>query len=144
MTVKEVAQRTGLTNQAIYKRIKAKGVALETIKDRKTGQFTPDGERLIVELFNLADAPEPVTNRSEKADNGEVEKLTTRVAELTTEVEKLTTRVELLTSERDNLRATLEREQQLHAMTLTKLLPSGETREKGRFRAAWDVLRGRR
>lgn len=144
MTVKDVVQRTGLTSAAIYKRIKAKGVKLEAIKDKKTGHFTPDGERMIFELFDLADAPEQAENRPEKAVDNQVEKLTTRVAELTTEVEKLTTRVELLTSERDNLRATLEREQQLHAMTLTKLLPSGEQGEKGRFRAAWDVLRGRR
>ena len=144
MTVKEVAQRTGLTNAAIYKRIKTKGVALDAIKDKKTGHFTPDGERLIIELFNLDNAPEQAENRPKNDVDNQVEKLTTRVAELTTEVEKLTTRVELLTSERDNLRATLEREQQLHAMTLTKLLPSGEPGEKGRFRAAWDVLRGRR
>ena len=144
MTVKEVAQRTGLTNAAIYKRIKTKGVALDAIKDKKTGHFTPDGERLIIELFNLDAAPESPANPPQKAVDNQVEKLTTRVAELTTEVEKLTTRVELLTSERDNLRATLEREQQLHAMTLTKLLPSGEQGEKGRFRASWDALRGRR
>ena len=144
MTVKEVAQRTGLSHQAIYKRIKAKGVALAAIKDAKTGHFTPDGERLIFELFNLENAPEQAENRPEKPIDNQVEKLTTRVAELTTEVEKLRNQVELLTSERDNLRAVLEREQQLHAMTLTKLLPSGEQGEKGRFRAAWDVLRGRR
>lgn len=144
MTVKEVAQRTGLTNAAIYKRIKAKGVKLEAIKDKKTGQFTPDGERLIIELFNLDAAPEQAENRPEKAVDNQVEKLTTELKELTTEVEKLRTQVELLTDERNNLRATLEREQQLHAMTLTKLLPSGDEAEKGRFRAAWDALRGRR
>ena len=144
MTVKDVAQRTGLTNAAIYKRLKAKGVKLEAVKDKKTGHFTPDGEQLIIELFNLDNAPEQGEKSQEKTVDNQVEKLTTRVAELTTEVEKLSTKVEMLTSERDNLRATLEREQQLHAMTLTKLLPSGETGEKGRFRAAWDVLRGRR
>ena len=143
MTIKDVAQQTNLTNAAIYKRIKAKGIALDTIKDKKTGQFTPEGEKLIFELFNLENAPEKAEERQETPVDNQVEKLTTRVAELTTEVEKLTTRVELLTSERDNLRATLEREQQLHAMTLTKLLPSGENAEKGRFRAAWDALRGR-
>lgn len=137
MTVKDVVQRTGLTSAAVYKRIKAKGVKLDAIKDKKTGQFTPDGERLIVELFNLGNAAEAVEKRSKTDVDNQVEKLTT-------EVERLKTMVELLTSERDNLRATLEREQQLHAMTLTKLLPSGEQAEKGRFRAAWDALRGRR
>ena len=98
----------------------------------------------MVELFKLDDAPESAEKGQEKAVDNQVEKLTTRLAELTTENETLKTKVELLTSERDNLRTTLEREQQLHAMTLTKLLPSGEESEKGRFRAAWDVLRGRR
>lgn len=140
MTVKQVAEKTGLTPAAIYKRMKQHGVKLEAVKDKKTGHFTPDGERLIIKLFDLDNAPKP----AEKGQENQVEKLTKRVAELNTEVEKLKTRVELLTSERDNLRATLEREQQLHAMTLTKLLPSGEPGEKGRFRAAWDVLRGRR
>lgn len=137
MTIKDVAQQTGLTNAAIYKRLKNKGVKLEAIKDRKTGHFTPDGERLMIELFDLADAAKPAENAPKTAVDNEVEKLTT-------EVEKLTNQVELLTGERDNLRAILEREQQLHAMTLTKLLPAGENAEKGRLRAAWDALRGRR
>lgn len=144
MTIKDVAQKTKLTNAAIYKRIKAKGVKLDAIKDKKTGHFTADGERLIIELFHLDDVAEMGAETPQMDVDNQVEKLTTRVAELTTEVEKLTTKVELLTSERDNLRATLEREQQLHAMTLTKLLPSGDQGEKGRIRAAWDVLRGRR
>lgn len=144
MTVKDVAQRTGLTHQAIYKRLKAKGVKLEAIKDKKTGQFTPDGERLIIELFDLENAPQEAEKQPEKGNDGEIERLRNQVAELTTEAEKLRNQVETLTSERDYLRQTLEREQQLHAMTLTKLLPSGENGEKGRFRAAWDALRGRR
>lgn len=144
MTIKDVAQKTNLTNAAIYKRIKAKGVKLDAIKDKKTGHFTADGERLIIKLFHLDDVAETGAETQKTDVDNQVEKLTTRVAELTTEVEKLTTKVELLTSERDNLRATLEREQQLHAMTLTKLLPSGDQGEKGRIRAAWDALRGRR
>ena len=144
MTIKDVAQQTGLTNAAIYKRLKNKGVKLEAIKDRKTGHFTPDGERLMIELFDLADAAKPAENATKTAVDNEVEKLSTELKRLTTEVEKLTNQVELLTGERDNLRAILEREQQLHAMTLTKLLPAGENAEKGRLRAAWDVLRGRR
>lgn len=151
MTVKEVAARTGLTNAAIYKRLKKRGVQIEAIKDKETGHFTADGERLIIELFHLDDVPEKAENRPEKAVDNQVEKLSTRVNELTTENERLRNQVDLLTSERDNLRAALEREQsalereqQLHAMALTKLLPSGEETSKGRFRAAWDALKGRR
>lgn len=141
MTIKDVAQRTGLTHQAIYKRLKAKGVKLESIKDRKTGHFTADGELLIIDLFNLSETAEQA---SKEASDDELQSLRNQVAELTKEAERLRNQAEMLTSERDFLRQSLEREQQLQAMTLTKLLPSGEQSKKGRFRAAWDALRGRR
>jgi len=145
MTIKEVAQRTGLTHQAIYKRLKAHGVTLESIKDKATGQLTPEGEAVIMELFAVAaDAEKP----DKKADATEVEKLSTQVAELTTEVEKLRNQVETLENERDFLRLTLEREQQLHGLTISKLptpppaLPPSDA-EKGRLRTWWDRIRGR-
>lgn len=144
MTVKEVAQLTGLTHQAIYKRLKAHGVKLETLKDKATGQFTPEGERVIMELFTI-DAPEAP---EKTADATEVEKLTTRVAELTTEVEKLRNQVATLEDERNYLRGALEREQQLTGMTITKLptpapaLPPSDD-GKGRLRTWWDRIRGR-
>ena len=141
MTIKEVAQRTGLTHQAIYKRLKAHGVKLETLKDKATGQFTPEGERVIMELFTI-DAPE---KPAEKADSTEVEKLRNQVAELTTEVEKLRNQVATIESERDFLRGALEREQQLHAMALTKLPPAlpPSDEEKQHRRTWWDRIRGR-
>lgn len=133
MTIKDVAQKSGLTHQAIYKRLKSKGIKIEAIKDKKTGHFTPEGEKMMIDLFDLSEAAErPSEAQETPSDDG-----------LTKEVEKLRNQVDLLTGERDFLRQSLEREQQLHAMTLTKLLPSGEEKEKGRFRAAWDALRGR-
>lgn len=142
MTIKEVAQRTGLTHQAIYKRLKAHDLKLETLKDKATGQFTPEGEAVIIELFDLS-APEKPTGNT---DATVVEKLTTKVAELTTEVEKLRNQVAALEGERDFLRGALEREQQLHAIVLTKLptaLPPSDE-EKGRLRTWWDRIRGGR
>ena len=127
MTIKEVAQRTGLTHQAIYKRLKAHGVKLETLKDKATGQFTPEGEAVIMELFAI-DAPE---KPAEKADSTEVERLRNQVA--------------TVENERDFLRGALEREQQLQAMTLTKLPPAlpPSDEEKQRRRTWWDRIRGR-
>ena len=144
MNIKEVAQLTGLTHQAIYKRLKARGVKLETLKDKATGQFTPEGEAIIMDLFAI-DAPE---TPEKTADATEVEKLRNQVAELTTEVEKLRNQVASLEGERDFLRQTLEREQQLHGLTISKLptpqtaLPPTTT-EKGRLRTWWDKVRGR-
>ena len=142
MTIKQVAAAAGLTHQAIYKRIKAHGYTLDMLKDKATGHLTPDGERILGELFNLDDMQPPLST--------EVEKLKTEVAELTTEVEKLRNHVSeleererILTDERDFLRQTLEREQQLQAMTLKKLpdpppaLPSGDQHGLRRWWNRW-------
>ena len=139
MNVKEVATLTGLTHQAIYKRIKAAGYKLEELKDKATGQFTPEGEALLREMFNLDELQPELTTE-----------LTTKVAELTTEVEKLRNQVATLENERDFLRVTLEREQQLHGITLTKIptpptaLPEGRSEPtRGRLKALWDKVRGK-
>ena len=143
MTIKEVAERTGLTHQAIYKRLKNHGVKLDDIRDKSTGLISPKGEEIIAELFPAsADHKKP----AETPVENEVEKLRNQVAELTTEVEKLRNQVELVENERDFLRATLEREQQLHGIALSKLppaLPPAEE-ERGRLRSWWDRVRGRR
>lgn len=150
MTVKDVARRTGLTTAAIYKRIKAHGITLDAIKDKKTGHFTPEGERMIVDLFEIAETAEK--SQEKQVDNGlstEVEKLKTENTRLTTQVENLEKQVADLTGERDFLRRTLDtttealtNAQKLQAATLAKvpLLTSGEP---GRLRRAWDKIRGK-
>lgn len=149
MTVKEVAQLTGLSHQAIYKRLKAHGVKLETLKDKETGQFTPDGEAVILELFGIKQGADGPEKAEEMPDKTEVERLRNQVAELSTEVEKLRNQVASLEDERNFLRGALEREQQLTGMTITKLptpppaLPQGDA-DKGRVRSWWDRIRGRK
>ena len=144
MNIKEVAQLTGLSHQAVYKKIKANGIVLEKLKDKATGQLTPEGEAQIRDLFGISD----------EARAPDATELTTKVAELTTEVEKLRNqvatmekRVEELTEERDFLRMTLERSQHLEAAAIAKLpsppklLPSGEEKQRG-LRGLFQRMRG--
>ena len=162
MTIKDVAARAGLSHQAIYKKIKARGVSLESIKIKGTGELTAEGEALMRELFNLQDqeereAPPPVAAEPETAPPGEVErlrnqveKLNAQVAELNNEVEKLRNQVatgeareKALADERDFLRVSLERSQQLQAITAAKIpnpppaLPSGDQQPERGLRAWW-------
>lgn len=152
MTIKEVAQLTGLSHQAIYKRLKSHGLKLETIKDKASGHFTPDGAAAIMELFDIKapdDAPEVAQKPTGKADATEVEKLRNQVAELTTEVERLRNQVASLEDERNYLRGALEREQQIAGMSIAKLpapapaLPPTNA-GKGRLRTWWDRVKGGR
>ena len=153
MTIREVAQLTGLSHQAIYKRIKAQGLKLDSLKDKATGQLSADGEAIIRDLFSINSPADPPDNGKGTAVHNQVEELRNQVAELTTEVEKLRNQVAGLEGERNFLREALEREQknlerqqQLTGMVTTKLptpppaLPSGE---KGKLRIWWDKIRKR-
>ena len=164
MTIKEVAERTGLSHQAIYKKLKARGLSVSDLKDKATGQLSEEGERVIAELFSIqAEEPREGDQEPEAPSvESEVAKLRNQVEKLTTEVEKLRNQVETLedknkaiTDERDYLRLALERSQQLQAITASKipnpppLLPATEAEEakphKGLFggvRAWWARRRG--
>ena len=51
MTIKSIQEKTGLSRQTIYNRVKAAGHDMAAIKDAKTGVFTAEGEEIITELF---------------------------------------------------------------------------------------------
>ena len=160
MTIKDVAKRTGLSHQAIYKRLKARGLSVSDLKDKASGQLTEEGERILAEMFSIqaeeptVDGAPEITNEEPTAESGS-EELRNEVARLTTEVEKLSNQVATLeeknaalVEERDFLRLALERSQQLQAITASKipnpppLLPSPEESDhhKGLFggiRAWW-------
>lgn len=157
MTIKDVATRTGLSHQAIYKRLKARGLSVSDLKDKASGQLTEEGERILAEMFSIQaeeptvdDAPE-ITNEEPTVESGS-EELRNEVARLTTEVEKLRnqitvleTKAQALTEERDFLRVTLEHSQQLQAMTLAKVpnVPALTDGSRRGLRGWWARLRGK-
>lgn len=162
MTIKDVAAKTGLSHQAIYKRLKARGLSVSDLKDKATGHLTAEGERVLADMFSIQ-AEEPTgddrpsqttTEPTVDAVDTEAEELRNEVARLTTEVEKLRNRVETLeatntalTSERDYLRLALERSQQLQMVTASKipnpppLLPATEAEEAKPHKGIFGGLR---
>jgi len=148
MTIKEVAQLTGLTHQAIYKRLKNRGVDLATMKDKATGQFTPEGAAIIMELFDIK-APNEAAKGPQIPDATEVETLRNQVFKMTTEIEFLRNQVTSLEGERDYLRGALEREQNVAGMSVAQLKASAQVlpaadEGKGKVRTWWERIRGKR
>ena len=147
MTVKEVAQLTGLSHQAIYKKIKSNGLKLENLKDKSTGHFTKDAEKQIRELFSIQPDDETPVESVDNQVADDSTQLEAEVAELRNQVANLQGQVDALIGERDFLRATLERCQQLQAVTLAKLptpppaLTDGEDRKRLSF---WQRLTRRK
>lgn len=164
MTVKEFAALAGVSHQAIYKKLKGRGVALDKLKDKETGQLTAEGETLLRSIFHIQEQgdeqretgveeavevergtapPAPETNTNELRN--QVEKLTAEVEKLRNQVATLEEKEKTLTEERDFLRVSLERSQQLQAITAAKIpnpapaLPAG--REPHGLRAWWRNLR---
>lgn len=149
MTIKELADRLGVSSQSVYKRLKNHGVKLETLKDKATGEITAEGLQVVARVFNMdltseQTQPETATETEtmvESPVDSEVERLKKEVERLTTEVEKLNNlnstmveKVQTLESERDYLRNALQAQQQLQAMTLQRLpaLPAaGQTSRAG-------------
>ena len=125
LTVRDVIQKTGLSASAVYKKIKAHGMSMESVKDQKTGHFTPEAEKQIAELFNLDKNEDDgnknqVDNQNGKVDNQAEkvdEKLTIEVERLRIRIEALENQIEQLTGERDYLRQAL-------AATLNKVPPA--------------------
>ena len=115
LTVRDVVKKTGLSASAVYKKIKSHGLKMETIKDQETGHFTPDAEKKIMELFNLAEnqdtgTEDQVDNQAEKVDNQAEkvdEKLTIELEKLKIRIEALEDQIEQLKGERDYLRQAL-------------------------------------
>lgn len=125
MTIRDVTRLTGLSHQAVYKKIKTAGLNMDELKDKATGQLTPDGEQKVRDLFGIA---EDTGTPQEKPLQPDATELRNQVAELTTEVEKLRNhlataedQIKALTEERDFLRVTLERSQHLEAAAIAKL-----------------------
>lgn len=130
MTIKEAAARYGVSRQAIYQRLKRQGLQVDTLRDPKTGELTPDGEATLSSMFTEAEAAEQTTPDNNQAQidalTAERDALRDQVAQLTSQVDTINAQLATLTDERDFLRRALDQAQQLHAMTLQALPPPRE------------------
>lgn len=134
MTVKEAAALYSISPQAIYQRLKSKGVDIRTIKN-KAGELTPEGEQLLEDLFDRTSVTgegDPVISQAQQEQKKQDEALTLQVEKLTAEVDFLKAQVEILKEERDYLRRALDQSQQLHAMTM-RMLPPAPAERRGVF-----------
>lgn len=143
MTIQEAATFYGVSKQAIYQRLKAKG---HDIKQLKTpdGALTDEGEAILAQLFDRTSVSgegdpkqhRPSTGQQKQEDpsflqaENRIQELTFQVDALQKEVDLLTREADTLRNERDYLRHALDQAQQLHAMTI-RMLPPPAAERKG-------------
>ena len=155
MTIKEFAAQIGVSDKAIYKRLKREGIELSSLKTKGSSALSPEGEARLRELYSLQ-VPEAIeTEPGNQGEPGEVEspvesstsegENSTKEGEsgeksvewLKAEIKRLEELNKALTDERDFLRGSLERAQvsldraqQLQAIATAKIptpraLPAG-------------------
>ena len=134
MTIKEVAQQAGISHQAIYKKLKNRGIKTEDLKDAETGELSEKGLEILKDLIESKNDDDLCGDKVES----EVEKLRGEIEKLRNEVEHAEEKIHMLTEERDFLRTALNRAQtaldqaqKLQAITSQKIpaaLPAPEKR----------------
>lgn len=125
MTIKEVAQQAGISHQALYKKIKNRGIKTEDLKDAETGELSEKGLEILKDLIESKNDDDQSGGKVESR----VEKLQSEIEKLRNEVASAEARVQILTEERDFLRTALDQAQKLQALTLARVpaaLPAPE------------------
>lgn len=137
MTIKDAAEKYGVSKQAIYQRLKKQGIALETIKDPETGELTRDAEAVLFKLYGADDKPKTQNLnsiiQSLKNDN---KSLILEVEELKKENQRLSKRIEELAEDKTLLAETLKEAQRIQLAMIQQRLPEPRT--------LWERITGRK
>ena len=122
MTIKQAATKAGVSHQAVYKKLKARGIRVESITEKGTGELTAEGEALMVELYPCLKVEETINQESEESKaadvESEVETLRKESTRLQQELSNAVERIKELTDERDFLRKQLDQRQELETLRL--------------------------
>ncbi|MGN1119528.1 MAG: hypothetical protein ACI4Q4_04165 [Oscillospiraceae bacterium] len=133
MTIKEFAKQQSISPQAVYQRLKAAGIPIDSIREGKTSELTPDGLEKLSSLFL-----KPVEN-SAKEETVSINQFKA----LQLENEFLKNRIEELTADRDRWAAQAEAAQQTaqqaQALNMANLKALPAPRQ-----SIWERITGRR
>lgn len=98
MTIKEFSKELGISTQAVYQRIKAAGIPLDSLKEPGSQELSEDGRKQLAQLFT-----------KQQPTNGDLQKT------LRAENELLKQRCKELEADRDRWQHVAEQAQQLAA-----------------------------
>jgi predicted nuclease with TOPRIM domain len=139
MTIKQMADKLGVTPQAIYQKLKKNGVEVYKLTDKKTKELTAEAEVIISKLF-AEDQSEikPSKQKVVESLQEQIQQLRTDNAVLVERVKSLEAEVSTLSTDKDLLTKALEKAQDLHQKTLDRFLPAaGETSPAAPRKLTW-------
>lgn len=117
MKIRDVATMAGVSHQAVYKRLKARGIRPESITDKGTGELTAEGLAIMFEMYPQTKDTQPATASPQPPTGSEtVETLRSEVQRLSNALSNAEARIVALTEERDFLRGALTHSQEMEAL----------------------------
>ena len=158
MTVPELAKRLNVSQQAIYQKLKRKGIKLDTIRDSE-GQLTVDGETMIESMFKQTKSTDS-TYQINKLYS-EREQMRERIKDLEREQEQLESdlnarnaiiqeqknkieeqaeTIQMLREDKGYLQLTLQKEQENYKQSMLLLAPP---KQESVFKRLRNMLGGR-
>ncbi len=125
MTIKQMAEKLGVSPQAVYQKLKKNKIEVYKLTDKATKELTAEGELVISKLFS-EDQPEIKPTKQKVVDslNDQIQELRKENAVLVERVERLQQENEKLKVDKDDLFKALEKAQDLHQQTLNRFLPA--------------------
>lgn len=157
MKIREAATRAGVSHQAVYKRLKKRGISPESLIDKETGELTAEGLALMIELYPQVKDEQPATATAQpSAAPDVVEQLRDEVQRLRNQLSNLEERNRLLLDERDYLRKLLDHSQEMEGLRArlevveagqraaqAQALTDGSSGGEKKRRGLWARLRGK-
>ena len=145
MTIKQAAEKYGISVQAIYSRLKKNGIKLETLKDADTGELTDDAMAVLDKLFDKENREKRENfNSTIERLQGDLNRLDKENANLIEKIKTLEAANAELKAERERLLTIAQQAQELHKAALERLLPppADNTAAEGQGAEGQQVKRG--
>ena len=144
MTIKQMADKLGVSPQAVYQKLKKNGVEVYKLTDKKTKELTGEAEVIISKLFSEDPGEiKPSKQKVVESLQEQIQQLRTENAVLIEKVKALEDKVSTLSTDKETLNKALETAQLLHTQTLALLPAPGQTVQRERL--TWkERLTGRR
>lgn len=127
MTIKDASEKYGVSSQAIYQRLKRNKIPVESLKDKETGDLTPDALGIIENLFGQSSEQ---FNQRKTTMTEELNRLKSLVQTLEHEKEILQLRLDSSERERARIEETLNQERAM----FNRFLPPAKDEKKSLFK----------
>lgn len=119
MTIKQYAENIGISQQAVYQRLKEQGVSISNLKDRDGKNLSPEGIKTLDSFFEKR--IENTLDGKDKETGARLNHLEAENAILRAENEKLKAILEAKEETASILKSQLEYMQKLNAATLQRI-----------------------